>query len=170
MEKTKLALYIPRALQLIAAAIVLGVAITLTRDINHIGAQKGCYQHGDPDDTIKCSDMVGRYPSSTAYAAFTGAFGLLDALVGLVGIVLTGTPWVAVAGFDGLAILFYLAGGINSAILRAKNSEWNDNQGLHIWSRFDTVTGFMFIGFLVTLACLVLVFLGRRRVGKAGAV
>lgn len=60
--------------------------------------------------------MVGRYPSSTAYAAFTGAFGLLDALFGLVAGSLTGIPWLAVLAVDLLALLFYLAGGIVSVI------------------------------------------------------
>ncbi|KAF2165714.1 hypothetical protein M409DRAFT_24004 [Zasmidium cellare ATCC 36951] len=170
MEKSKLALYITRVLQLISAAIVLGIGITLARDINTISHGKGCYQHGDPDDKIKCSDLVGRYPSSTAYAAFTGAFGLLDGILGLVGVVVMGVPWWVVVGVDALAGVFYLAGGVNSAVLRAKNSEWIDHQGLHIWSRFDTITAFMFIGFLVTLLCMALVFLTGRRRGKSSVV
>ena len=100
--------------QLICGAVVLGVGITLARDINIISHGTGCYRNGDRDDHIKCSDLVNRYPSSTKYAAFTGAFGLLDALVGIVAAFVSAVPWFVTLGVDALAFIFYLAGGIVS--------------------------------------------------------
>ncbi|CAK3775684.1 COP9 signalosome complex subunit 1 [Lecanosticta acicola] len=170
MGGAKIGLYATRALQLICGAVVLGVGITLARDINTISHETGCYRNGDKNDQIKCSDLVGRYPSSTAYAAFTGAFGLLDALVGLGAAALVGAvPWFVTLGVDALAFLFYLAGGINSAVLRA-HYHWDDHQGLNIWTRFDTITAFMFIGFLVTIAAMALVFVARGAIRKHSAV
>lgn len=57
----------------------------------------------------------GRLPSSSIFAAFAGAWGVLDALVGLAGAFVTALPWIAVIALDGLAAVFYIAAGIVSS-------------------------------------------------------
>lgn len=44
-----------------------------------------------------------------------GAFGMIDALVGMVGVFLDMVPYIISLGLDGLAAVAYLAGGIVSA-------------------------------------------------------
>ncbi|KAF2159918.1 hypothetical protein M409DRAFT_29527 [Zasmidium cellare ATCC 36951] len=103
MEGSKLGLYVTRAFQLIFAIIVLGVSAHLAAEIN--GA---C----DEYRSRYCDRILGRLPESSAYAAFSGAFGTLGAIVGLVAAFITSIPWFVALVFDALATIFYLAGGI----------------------------------------------------------
>jgi hypothetical protein len=57
--------------------------------------------------------IPGRWPASTAYSAFTGAFGLLDVVLGVLAVWFE-VFWWLVAGLDALAVVFYLAGGVVS--------------------------------------------------------
>lgn len=81
------------------------MGVSFVRDINY--ARRVC----DFND-LNCD--FRRLPSSSYFAAFTGAWGILDGLVGLVGAFVTALPWIAVIVFDALAAIFYIAAGIVS--------------------------------------------------------
>lgn len=48
------------------------------------------------------------------FGIFVGAWGLIDSLVGLAATFLEAIPWIVVAALDGLACIFYFAGGVVS--------------------------------------------------------
>ena len=57
----------------------------------------------------------GGWPAAVEFSAFAGAWGLVDSLVGFAQIFAGGaTMWLAIAVFDGLTAIFYLADGIVS--------------------------------------------------------
>ena len=99
----------PRALQLLSAAVVLGLSASLYPKVQR--AKDFC----DAIRNLPDCDFQGLGPT-TGFAAFVGAFGLLDALAGAaVGVFLAErVKWWMLAIVDGLAGLFYLAGGIVS--------------------------------------------------------
>lgn len=95
--------------QVLFAAVVLGVSISLATRFNK--AENFCdevYGHHSPD-----CNLHGFIPA-IEFSAFVGAFGLLDSFVGLAACFLEVIPYVVNAGFDALADLFFLAGGVVS--------------------------------------------------------
>ncbi|KAK4615802.1 hypothetical protein CLAFUW4_10545 [Fulvia fulva] len=169
MEKGRIGLLVTRALQFICAAAVLGVGVKLARGVHEFDDDCKAYAKHDRD----CNDALGRFPSSLAYAAFTGAFGLLDALVGLAAVFISAVPWIAVLALDALAAVFFLAGGINSAILRSKDKYRNEGRCdllSGFCGRFDATTALMFIGFLTTLGAMAMGFFSRRSGNRHSAV
>jgi len=175
MEGSKLGLLVTRILLLIFGAIVLGVAASVSVDFND--AKSGCDYLGQYKK--QCEDGLNELfkspKPSIEYAAFTGAWGILAALVTLVAVFVETLPWIISLGFDSLAAIFYLAGGINNAVQRSKDDLFDkiyyDNvpggNSLYTrWTtRWDTTTAFMFLGFLASVAAIVLVFMGRRSGG-----
>lgn len=99
--------------QLIFAIVVLGVSAHLASEIYK--AQDRC---DDYRSDSYCDYVLGRLPESSAYAAFTGAFGTLAAIVGFVAAFVSAIPWVVAMVFDSLAAIFFLAGGIVSNLRR----------------------------------------------------
>lgn len=87
--------------------IVLGISAYLAKELDNF--QKYCRDYESND---YCDYVLGRIPAGSDYATFTGVFGLIDAIVGLAACFVTAIPWVVVLGFDALATVFYLAGGI----------------------------------------------------------
>lgn len=53
-------------------------------------------------------------PSTNAYACFTGAFGCLVGLIGLMAVFMESIAGLAMAIVDGLAAVFFLAGAVVS--------------------------------------------------------
>lgn len=95
----------PRAGQLLAAAVVLGLSANLYADI---GIARQLCQASKND-----CHLDGLQPA-VGFLAFVGAWGLLDALAGAAAVFLDVIPWIVAAGVDGLAGVFYLAGGVVS--------------------------------------------------------
>lgn len=95
-----------RGVQLICAAVVLGLSISLIK--------------GQVFDSV----------AAINYAAFTGGWGMLAALIGIAAIFIEPLQGLIMAAVDGFATLFLLAGGIAIAVkLRnvscSSNSERN---------------------------------------------
>lgn len=80
--------------QLIAAAVVLGLSVTLAKH-----------------------QVVEGPPAETSFASFTGGFGVFAAAVGIAAIFLEAIPSLVPLALDGLSALFFLAGGIVSLAL-----------------------------------------------------
>ena len=69
----------------------------------------------------RVQDLIDRLPDNFSldgiipkveFSAFVGAWGILQALVGMASAFVEAIPWIAMAAIDGLAALFYLAAGI----------------------------------------------------------
>lgn len=73
------------------AAVVLGLSISVAKHQAH-----------------------GSVPSETAFSSFAGGFGILISLVGLASLWIDKIPKIFVMAADGLASVFFLAGGIVS--------------------------------------------------------
>lgn len=97
--------------QILSAAVVLGLSAKLAVDWHEYDKACGTLPH---KEIKECRQFEGRWPSSTDFSAFVGAWGLLDALVGLVAVFVTALPLIAILVLDGLAAVFYLAGGVVS--------------------------------------------------------
>jgi len=82
-----------RVFQLLFSAIVLGLSISLIK-----------------------SQKYGSAPATTGYAAFTGGFGIVAALVGFASVFASALDGLIIWAVDGLASLFFLAGGIAAAV------------------------------------------------------
>ncbi|GIZ49826.1 hypothetical protein CKM354_001285000 [Cercospora kikuchii] len=149
MQKSTLGLLAARAFQLLFAVVLLGVGVSFVRDINY--ARRVC----DFND-LNCD--FRRLPSSSYFAAFTGAWGILDGLVGLVGAFVAALPWIAVIVFDALAAIFYIAAGINLAVLRSNFGTCGD-----LCTKWTTTIAFSFLGLIITVVIIPLVFFARRR-------
>ncbi|EHA55262.1 hypothetical protein MGG_08113 [Pyricularia oryzae 70-15] len=78
---------------LIASAVVLGLSVTLE---NH-------QKYGSP-------------PAETSFASFTGGFGIVVAAIGVASMFIDAIPTLVPLVVEGLAALFFLAGGIALAI------------------------------------------------------
>ena len=87
----KFASFVVRIFQIAFAACVLGFSIAAIR-----------WQHRNS------------VPATNAYAMFTGAFGLLAGLLGLMAVVIDALAGVFMLTIDCLATVFFLAGGIVS--------------------------------------------------------
>lgn len=75
--------------QFLIALVVLALAVTLLR-----------------------AQVYGDVPVTTRYSVFTGGFGMLVGLVGVVSLLASFVPEMVPLVLDGLAALFFLAGGI----------------------------------------------------------
>ncbi|KAF3762463.1 hypothetical protein M406DRAFT_357468 [Cryphonectria parasitica EP155] len=82
-----------RALQMLFAIVVVGLSATFMKD-----------QH------------VGSAPVTTRYSVFVGAFGMIVGAFGAVALWVDRIPSIAPMVTDGLAALFFLAGGIAWAV------------------------------------------------------
>ncbi|KAM3415127.1 hypothetical protein BST61_g10252 [Cercospora zeina] len=149
MQKSTLGLLAARAFQLLFAVVLLGVSVSLVRDIRQ--ARRAC-------DFYNLPCRLGRLPSSSYFAAFTGAWGVLDGLVGLAGAFITALPWIAVVVLDALAAIFYIAAGINLAVLRSNFGSCGD-----FCTKWTATIAFSFLGLIVTVVIIPTVFFARRR-------
>ena len=123
------------------------------------------------------------------YSAFVGAFGLLDALVGVAVCFLDMIPYIVGVGFDALADVFYLAGGVVSylnvsrgcgsfdeltalqriaVLLANRDFEFlcKQNDFSSYCTRIKADSAFEFLGFLITLALIGMGFMWQRGRGK----
>lgn len=93
--------------QILFAAVVLGVSVVTVNWVNKLVTE--CKE-------IDCGSVNAfrAWNPQFEYGAFVGAFGLLDAFIGIAAIFVGAIPWIATAALDGLAAVFYLAGGIVS--------------------------------------------------------
>ena len=108
MDRQLLILLGCRLLQFLFAAVVLGVSVQLaTRLKNFDNACDAIYGE-------KVCKLYGLIPA-IRYCAFVGVFGIIDLLAGAASLFLDMIPYLVVLGFDGLATVFYLAGGVVSA-------------------------------------------------------
>ncbi|KAF2756494.1 hypothetical protein EJ05DRAFT_66086 [Pseudovirgaria hyperparasitica] len=80
---------VTRAFQLIFAAIVLGLSVSMTQ-----------------------WQAVGKAPATTGYAAFCGGWGLVAAAIGLIASFIEAIPALVIIAIDALSALIFLAGGI----------------------------------------------------------
>ncbi|EME80532.1 uncharacterized protein MYCFIDRAFT_78244 [Pseudocercospora fijiensis CIRAD86] len=169
MEGSKLGLLIGRFIQLACAAIVLAMAAST---YNGVHLRKDLCDARN-EKNVNCGRLYSRYPSTLGFTAFVGAFGLLDAFVGLIAAFVSFVPFLVALGGDALAAIFYLAGGINFAILYSHpapttEGRWRpcgsgrDYDLLSPCSRFTAATAFMFIGFLATIMAAALGFIAKR--------
>ncbi|SMR55526.1 unnamed protein product [Zymoseptoria tritici ST99CH_1A5] len=154
MEGSRIGAWIARILQLISAAVVIGTSIALVRDINTVQAACKYYDHPK-----QCNALLGRWPSTSRFSTFVGAFGLLDAFLGIAALLLTREHGFVMLAIDTLAALFYFAGGINLAVLYA-----HEHAHSH---RITADVTFHFIGLIATLAAVALVLLLRRSSGRS---
>ena len=164
---------------LIAAAVVLGLSVTLAKH-----------------------QVVEGPPAETSFASFTGGFGVFAAAVGIAAIFLEAIPSLVPLALDGLSALFFLAGGIaltmamkgisctstggeedsirylnkilnggcytttRCAITEGmRNSEDVANELKSRCVRAQADYSFQYIAFIAALACLVVTFLSVRRSG-----
>ncbi|KAK7730749.1 hypothetical protein SLS57_001580 [Botryosphaeria dothidea] len=95
-----------RGVQLICAAVVLGLSISLIK--------------GQVFGTVHAIN----------YAAFTGGWGMLAALIGIAAIFIEPLQGLIMAAVDGLATLFLLAGGIAIAV-KLRNVSCSSNSDLN---------------------------------------
>ena len=113
-----IALLAVRTFQILCAAVVLGLSINVDKFWNTIDAEckatKGC---STKDSGIDIIHTVFRY------GAFVGAFGLIDAFLGLAAAFVSSLMWLIPLVIDGLAAVFFLAGGCVS-IARFGRCEW----------------------------------------------
>lgn len=91
---TTIAFVAIRATQIIFAAVVVGLAGTLIK--------------GQLDGTS--------VPATINYAAFTGALGMVGALIGIVGIWVNMLQGLSMVIIDTVVALFYLVGGVVSTL------------------------------------------------------
>ncbi|OIW32386.1 hypothetical protein CONLIGDRAFT_678787 [Coniochaeta ligniaria NRRL 30616] len=82
-----------RALQLLMAAVVVGLSVTLLK-----------------------GQVYGTTPTTTRYSVFTGAFGMIVAFLGLVCLFISAIPAVVPLVLDSLAAILLVAGGIAFAV------------------------------------------------------
>ncbi|KAB5540524.1 marvel domain-containing protein [Coniochaeta sp. 2T2.1] len=82
-----------RALQLLMAAAVVGLSVTLLK-----------------------GQATGNTPTTTRYSVFTGAFGMIVAFLGLICLFISAIPAIVPMALDALAGLLLLAGGIAWAV------------------------------------------------------
>ncbi|KAI0015000.1 marvel domain-containing protein [Xylariomycetidae sp. FL0641] len=85
----KIAILAQRGFLVLFGAVVLGLAVTLSKQ-----------------------QKIGSVPSETSFSIFAGAFGILAAIIGLLHVFWDKIPALVVMAIDGLACVFYLAGGI----------------------------------------------------------
>ncbi|KAI6383618.1 hypothetical protein MCOR25_000071 [Pyricularia grisea] len=78
---------------LIASAVVLGLSVTLAKH----------QRYGSP-------------PAETSFASFTGGFGIIVAAIGVASMFVDAIPTLVPLVAEGLAALFFLAGGIALAV------------------------------------------------------
>ncbi|TLD26717.1 hypothetical protein PspLS_05286 [Pyricularia sp. CBS 133598] len=78
---------------LIASAVVLGLSVTLAKH----------QRHGSP-------------PVETSFASFTGGFGIIVAAIGVASMFIDAIPTLVPLVAEGLAAVFFLAGGIALAV------------------------------------------------------
>ena len=102
-----IALLAVRALQILFAAVVLGLSINVDKFWSNLEAEckaagKGCNTNDYP---FNLAHTVFRY------GAFVGAFGLIDAFVGIAAAFVSSLMWLIPLVVDGLAAVFFLAGG-----------------------------------------------------------
>lgn len=155
MEKTTYSLLLFRAIQMLAAAIVLSLSISLYRTLHMVS-----HHYDDKQHLVK--QWLEPWTSSVGFGAAVGALGLLDALVGVASAFLSIIPWVAVLTLDVLAAVFFLASGLTFAIMSSNpfnprpcgSIVRNDYEGVRLppCSRFTVDDGFMFIGVLATIS------------------
>ncbi|KAJ5198527.1 uncharacterized protein N7498_007644 [Penicillium cinerascens] len=158
---------IARAAQLLFSIVVLGLSVTLAK-----------------------GQGFGSAPAQTGYAAFTGAFGIIAALLGSVALFVDKSDGVITWLVDGVASLALLAGGIVFAVtlkgvhcgdewttfnnVLLNGGCWSDNQGdKGCWWGKDELhsrcvsaeadTAFMFLGFIACIGALIGSFLSGRR-------
>lgn len=164
---------------IIAAAVVLGLSVTLAKH-----------------------QVVEGPPAETSFASFTGGFGVFAAAIGIAAIFLEAIPSLVPLALDGLSALFFLAGGIALTMAMKDVSctaagQEQDNQrylnkilnggcyrlgdcavregmrnteeliselkGRCVRAQADF--SFQYIAFVAALACLVMTFLSLRRSG-----
>ncbi|KAK3062494.1 hypothetical protein LTS18_003950 [Coniosporium uncinatum] len=82
-----------RSVQIIFAAIVLGLSVSLAKGQGY-----------------------GSVPATTGYSSFVGGFGIIVAAVGFAAIFIEKLNGIVIWVVDGLAAMFYLAGGIAIAV------------------------------------------------------
>ncbi|KAJ5118402.1 hypothetical protein N7448_010111 [Penicillium atrosanguineum] len=154
-------------LQLLFSVVVLGLSVTPAR-----------------------GQGTGKAPAESGYAAFTGAFGIIAALLGIIALFMYSLDGVITWLIDGVASLTLLAGGIVYAVtlkgVHCSNAwttyqnklidggSWSDNKGdtisywdeSHLHSRCvsaEANTTFMFLACIACIGTLVAsVFSGRR--------
>jgi len=156
-----------RVLQLAFAAAVLGVAVVLANDFNT--AKDACEEY-----PAYCSDfdpsLFNPYITALNYAAFTGAFGLLEALAGLALLAVSAAAgFTAALVLDGLAAVFYLAGGILWAVRFNQLTGGYRCEG-EACSRAQAVLAFEWLGFVFALFGLGIVAFTGRSGGRSSAV
>ncbi|KAF1984232.1 hypothetical protein K402DRAFT_406202 [Aulographum hederae CBS 113979] len=88
-----------RSVQIIFAAVSLGLAVGVLTSINDFSNWDSVYK-----------------PTQLTYAAFCGGFGIFAGLVGFVAIFFDKLDGIVTWVIDGLAALFFLAGGIAVAV------------------------------------------------------
>ncbi|KAL9528910.1 hypothetical protein SMMN14_07971 [Sphaerulina musiva] len=165
MDKTTSALLLFRAIQMLAAALVLSLSISLYRTLHIV-----THHYDDKQHLVK--KWLNPWISSVGFGAAVGALGMLDAIVGIVSAFLNIVPWVAVLTLDILAAMFFLASGLTFAIMSSNpfnprpcgSIVRNGNEGVHLplCSHFTADDGFMFIGVLATIAAAALALVPRR--------
>lgn len=138
--------------------------------------------------------LVGSVPATTGYDAFVGAFLMLDCIIGMTSLGVAFLAGPAMWLIDTLVALTALAGGIATAVelkgVSCSNAEgmfYNPliNGGMFKYKGQETPlitlsqatsrckmnkadTAFMFFGFAITVACLIVGFLHHQRNGGVG--
>ncbi|KAH8646265.1 marvel domain-containing protein [Xylariales sp. PMI_506] len=102
-----------RVISLLAAAVVLGLSVTLAKQ-----------------------QVLGKVPSETGFSSFAGAFGIIVAVIGIAALFVERLPGMLTMITDGLASVFFLAGGIALAIAM-KNTPCSSNDTAAAVARFE---------------------------------
>ncbi|CAK1356541.1 hypothetical protein CB0940_12155 [Cercospora beticola] len=171
MEKKKLGSLVARCVQFFSAAIVLGLSISIYKHLKHfLGLCHDYYAKRD------CGKAIDPWTPVHAFSACVGVVGLLSAAIGIIATVtsLGEKKIVALVTtiLDVLAALFFLAGGVTSAVKYAGDVIPCDSPPKeHILtlppcSRARAATAFLFIGLLATLVASALAFFSGRASGK----
>ncbi|KAF2485835.1 hypothetical protein BDY17DRAFT_294310 [Neohortaea acidophila] len=152
MEGSRLALIILRVWLILCACVVLGTSVDLANYTTSRDIQEFCKV---VENSSNCN--LHGLVAAVEFTAFAGAWGLIAALLGLISAFITAIPWVAVAVIDGLACIFYFAGGVRLAV-------WISDypcRGTHC-TELKADTAFLFLGLLTTLVLIALGFFWQR--------
>lgn len=122
-----------RFVQIVFAAIVLGLSVTLAK-----GQAPSDFKKQFPNAGY---DLPG-VPATTAYSSFVGGFGMLVALIGFASLFVELLQGIIMLVLDGLASIIFLAGGLAVAIgLRGVSCSTSDSGQLSMYQNSLVNTG-----------------------------
>ncbi|KAI6848005.1 hypothetical protein KC332_g2032 [Hortaea werneckii] len=108
-------------------------------------------------------------PVQYRFAVFVGAWGIIDAGLGIVAEFVAAIPWIAVLVVDGLAGTFFLSGGVKLVSMdemrkygSCSKDYWHEDEAVNFCKETKSDYAFMFFCLVIVVALVGLGFLRRR--------